>query len=73
MQDQSAAQKDSGNRTTDLLTGVTPVPSNALPAENLRLTARGYIEGPAKEKVIGKMTIGIDLGDRRSHFCVLSD
>jgi transposase len=27
----------------------------------------------AKQKAIGKMTIGIDLGDRRSHFCVLND
>jgi len=27
----------------------------------------------AKQKAIGKMTVGIDLGDRRSHFCVLND
>src|SRR6266702_6899601 len=26
-----------------------------------------------KRKNIGRMTIGIDLGDRRSHFCVLND
>ena len=25
-----------------------------------------------KRKNIGRMTIGIDLGDRRSHFCVLN-
>ena len=27
----------------------------------------------AKQKATGKMTIGIDLGDRRSHFCVLNE
>ena len=27
----------------------------------------------AVQKTIGRMTIGIDLGDRRSHFCVLND
>src|SRR5712664_2311543 len=26
-----------------------------------------------KQKVVGRMTIGIDLGDRRCHFCVLND
>jgi len=26
-----------------------------------------------KQKTVGRMTIGIDLGDRRSHFCVLND
>jgi len=26
-----------------------------------------------KQKVAGRMTIGIDLGDRRSHFCALND
>jgi activator of 2-hydroxyglutaryl-CoA dehydratase len=27
----------------------------------------------AKQKAMGSMTIGIDLGDRRSHFCVLNE
>ncbi len=27
----------------------------------------------AKQETMGRMTIGIDLGDRRSHFCVLDD
>src|SRR5260370_37475047 len=26
-----------------------------------------------KRKPVGRMTIGIDLGDRRSHFCVLNE
>ena len=28
---------------------------------------------PAKQKAMGSMSIGIELGERRSHFCVSND
>jgi activator of 2-hydroxyglutaryl-CoA dehydratase len=26
-----------------------------------------------KRTIVGRMTIGIDLGDKKSHFCILND